>query len=227
MDIRISLVFWEVLKLEEDPFIRNVKIFGACLICSIMICGFAVLNIKEKQRNTLEEAKPQVACKSIVCAPLTVKKVEKSGVKKSRLNKRHMEQQVAPIILQAASRYQVDPALVKAIIMAESGYNSRAVSKKGAGGLMQLMPNTAAALGVEDVFDPKHNINGGVKYFKQLVLKFKGDIRLALAAYNAGIKRVKQYQDVPPFKATQYYVKKVFEYYHYYKKEMNEDLENA
>ena len=179
MDIRISLVFWEVLKLEEDPFIRNVKRFGVCLICSIMICGFAVLTIKEKQRNMLEEAKPQVAYKSIVCAPLTVKKVEKRRVKKSRLNKRHMEQQVTPIILQAANRYQVDPALVKAIIMAESGYNSRAVSKKGAGGLMQLMPNTAAALGVEDVFDPKHNINGGVKYFKQLVLKFKGDkIRL-------------------------------------------------
>ena len=83
-----------------------------------------------------------------------------------------------PIILQAANRYQVDPAIVKAIIMAESSYNPKAVSKKGAKGLMQLMPKTAKEMGVEDIFNPEHNINGGVRYYKKLLKQFKGDITL-------------------------------------------------
>ena len=125
-----------------------------------------------------------------------------------------------PIILQAANRYQVDPALIKAIIMAESGYNPRAVSKMGAKGLMQLMPATARALGVEDSFNPEHNINAGVGYFKKLLGQFDGDVRLALAAYNAGTRKVRQYKGIPPFKATRYYITKVFEYYQIYKKQM-------
>jgi soluble lytic murein transglycosylase-like protein len=125
-----------------------------------------------------------------------------------------------PIIQQAADLNDVDPALVKAIIMAESSFNPRAVSKKGAEGLMQLMPTTAKALGVEDSFNPEHNINGGVRYFRQLMDRFGGDTKLALAAYNAGSTKVRSYQGVPPFKATRYYIKKVFEYYQYYKENM-------
>jgi soluble lytic murein transglycosylase-like protein len=125
-----------------------------------------------------------------------------------------------PIVLRAANRHQVDPALVKAIIMAESSYNPRAIFKRGARGLMQLMPQTARALGVVDIFDPEHNINGGVKYFRLLMNRFDGDTRLALAAYNAGSSKVRQYQGVPPFEATKHYIKKVFKYYKHYKKEM-------
>jgi hypothetical protein len=121
---------------------------------------------------------------------------------------------------QAAKRYEVNPALVKAIIMAESGYDPKAVSKRGAMGLMQLMPATAEALGVEDSFDPAHNINAGVRYFRQLLNRFDGDVRLALAAYNAGSKKVREYQGIPPFKSTRYYIEKVFEYYRYYKREL-------
>ena len=132
-----------------------------------------------------------------------------------------------PIILEAAGQYQVEAALIKAIIMAESGYNPWAISKKGAIGLMQLMPRTAESLGVEDIFDPEHNINAGVKYYKQLLAKFKGDVKLALAAYNAGAENVLKYQGVPPFRTTQYYVKKVFEYYQYYKMDMAERIDNA
>ena len=128
-----------------------------------------------------------------------------------------------PIIIAASNRHNIDPALVKAIIMAESNYNPAAVSKKGAKGLMQLMPNTADALGVEDSFNPKHNIDGGVKYLRQLLNKFEGNLQLAVAAYNAGSKKVMKYQGVPPFKVTRNYVKKVFEYYHHYKKEMKQD----
>jgi soluble lytic murein transglycosylase-like protein len=104
--------------------------------------------------------------------------------------------------------------------MAESGYNARAISKKGAKGLMQLMPATAHALGVEDAFNPKQNISGGVRYFKQLVTQFDGDVTLALAAYNAGSRNVRHYQGIPPFKATRYYIKKVFKYYQIYKNQM-------
>jgi len=104
--------------------------------------------------------------------------------------------------------------------MAESSYNPMAISKKGAIGLMQLMPTTAAALGVEDSLNPEHNINGGVKYLKKLLKRFEGDLELALAAYNAGSKKVKKYNGIPPYKATQRFVKKVFRYYHQYKKEI-------
>lgn len=122
-----------------------------------------------------------------------------------------------PIILEAADRYEVDLALIKAIIMVESSYNPNAISRRGARGLMQLMPRTAEALGVGDSFNPEHNINAGVKYFKQLLNQFNGDVKLALAAYNAGSKRVKKYKGIPPYKATQYYVKKVFEYHKRYR----------
>lgn len=124
------------------------------------------------------------------------------------------------IIQEASDRYQVDPELIRAIIMAESSNNPRAVSRKGARGLMQLMPATAEALGVEDSFDPEHNIYGGVRYFRQLLDRFDGDTRMALAAYNAGSRKVRQYQGVPPFKATRYYIKKVLSYYNHYKAEM-------
>jgi len=94
-------------------------------------------------------------------------------------------------------------------------------------GLMQLMPETAQEFGVKDGFDPEHNINGGVKYLKQLMDQFEGDISLALAAYNAGSKKVRHYQGIPPFKATQYYVKKVFRYYRFYKNQMTKEMNNA
>ena len=125
-----------------------------------------------------------------------------------------------PLILQAANRHQLDPALIKAVIMAESRYNPNAISKKGAKGLMQLMPRTAEALGVKDGFNPEHNINAGVRYLKQLINQFNGDLKLALAAYNAGSRRVREFQGIPPIRATQEYIKKVLGYYRLYKKQM-------
>jgi len=121
------------------------------------------------------------------------------------------------IIETAAVRYKIDPALVKAIIMAESRYNHRAVSKKGAGGLMQLMPHTAKALGVRDIFNPEDNINGGVRYLKKLLNRFDGDTRLALAAYNAGSRYVRHYGGIPPFLQTKVFIKKVLKYQRLYK----------
>jgi soluble lytic murein transglycosylase-like protein len=145
----------------------------------------------------------------------------------SYIGRKDAERLLHPIVIQTAGRYQVDPALVKAIIMAESGYNAKAISKRGAKGLMQLMPATAQALGVEDIFNPKQNISGGVRYFKQLFNQFNGDVKLALAAYNAGSRNVRNYQGVPPFKATQYYIKKVFKYYRIYKDQMMGEMDRA
>ena len=140
---------------------------------------------------------------------------------------RKAEHQYHQFIVRAASQYQIDPALIKAIILAESGYNPKAVSKRGAKGLMQLMPETAQALGVEDIFNPRQNITGGVQYFKHLVNRFNGDVKLALAAYNAGSRYVRNYNGVPPFKATRYYIKKVLKYYQKYKNQTTEEIDKA
>jgi len=121
------------------------------------------------------------------------------------------------IIVQVAGRYEVDPYLVRAIIFAESGFNPRAKSKKGARGLMQLMPSTAKALGIQNIYDPRENIDGGVRYFRSLLDRFDGDVRLALAAYNAGSRHVRNYEGIPPFKATKRYIKKVLKFHEIYK----------
>ncbi len=116
------------------------------------------------------------------------------------------------IINSCALEYGVDRSLVKAVIHAESGYNPSAVSRKGAKGLMQLMPKTAQDLKVADSLDPQENIRGGVRYLRFLLDTFKGDVSLALAAYNAGLSRVAQYGGVPPYGETRNYVAKVLTY---------------
>jgi soluble lytic murein transglycosylase-like protein len=112
-------------------------------------------------------------------------------------------------IAAAARAYGVDPALLRAVIHAESAFNRYAVSDQGAQGLMQLMPGTAADLGVGDPFDVNQNIRGGAEYLAELLKQFKGDERLATAAYNAGAQNVQKYNGVPPFDETRVYVQRV------------------
>lgn len=131
----------------------------------------------------------------------------------------NIERLLQPVILEASEHYKVDSAIIRAIIMAESSYNITAISKKGAEGLMQLMPNTAMELGVTDSFNPTQNIHAGVRYFKKLLRRFKGNVRLALAAYNAGSRNVREYNGIPPFKATHSYIKKVLHYQRYYQQQ--------
>jgi hypothetical protein len=113
------------------------------------------------------------------------------------------------LIRAAAERHGVEEALIHSVIAAESNYNPRAVSRKNARGLMQLMPATAARLAVTDVFDPSQNIEAGTRYLKELLERYAFDMTLALAAYNAGPERVAQYGGVPPFAETRAYVRRV------------------
>ena len=113
------------------------------------------------------------------------------------------------LIEEHANANAVNPALVKAVIQAESAFNPRARSHKGAMGLMQLMPSTAAELGVQDPYDPVENIRAGVIYLKQLLVKYADNVSLALAAYNAGPTAVARYGTVPPYRETRNYVAKV------------------
>jgi soluble lytic murein transglycosylase-like protein len=132
------------------------------------------------------------------------------------VQKKKDEKRYQDAITRIAGLYQLDPALIKAIIRVESDFDPRAVSQRGACGLMQLMPNTAKAMGVSDSFDPEQNIDGGSKYFRQLMDRFNGDVELALAAYNAGSRYVLKYNGIPPFKVTKVYVKKVLKYQRHY-----------
>jgi soluble lytic murein transglycosylase-like protein len=113
------------------------------------------------------------------------------------------------IINENATAHGVSPHLVRAVIQQESGFNPRAVSHKGAMGLMQLMPATAAELGVTDPFDPIENIRGGVTYLKGLLKKFEHNVELALAAYNAGPNAVERYGAIPPYRETRDYVSRI------------------
>lgn len=120
--------------------------------------------------------------------------------------------------VQAAAReHGVDAALIHAVISAESGYNPLARSAKGARGLMQLIPETAARYGVDNPLDPRQNIDGGTRYLKDLMAMFGNDLRLTLAAYNAGEGAVMRYGNVPPFQETLAYVPKVLAYYKRYR----------
>ncbi|HAS18229.1 MAG TPA: hypothetical protein DCR39_10295, partial [Nitrospiraceae bacterium] len=116
---------------------------------------------------------------------------------KERLSNKEIGKDYNRLIEAKSYKYGLDPALVKAVIAVESDFNPRAVSRKGARGLMQLMPMTASELGVFNVFDPEDNIDGGTRYLKYLLDYFNWDIDLALAAYNAGLMRVKQHTGIP------------------------------
>jgi soluble lytic murein transglycosylase-like protein len=121
------------------------------------------------------------------------------------------------IIKEAARRHGIDFYLVKAIIQAESSFNPRAVSKKGARGLMQIMPENFPALNIKDPFDPHQNIMGGTRYFRSLYDRYEGKLALSLSAYNAGPTIVDRYQRIPPIPETERYVEKVMRYYRHYK----------
>lgn len=120
---------------------------------------------------------------------------------------------LAPVIARHSRAHRLHPALIRAVIKTESDFDPLAVSRAGAIGLMQLMPQTAVRLEVRDSYNPDENIGGGTKYLRQLLDRFDGNLPLALAAYNAGEHAVERYQGLPPIAETRQYVKKVLRYY--------------
>jgi len=117
--------------------------------------------------------------------------------------------QLGELVVRCSDEHGLDPRLVQAVMQVESGYNPRALSSKGAIGLMQLMPETARELAVENPWDPEQNVRGGTTYLRRMMDTFSGDLELALAAYNAGPNAVLEYAGVPPFAETRQYVRKV------------------
>jgi soluble lytic murein transglycosylase len=139
--------------------------------------------------------------------------------RRSSSNPFHSTDKYDDIIVAASDHYGVDSRLVKAIIKAESDFNPKAVSRKGAMGLMQIMPENFRHLQIENPFDPHENIMGGTRYFKYLYDRFDGQLALSLAAYNAGPTPVDNYdKSIPPYRETEQYVERVLKYYQNYKR---------
>jgi soluble lytic murein transglycosylase-like protein len=137
----------------------------------------------------------------------------KIDLESARFHATLSERELEPVIKRHSSQQQLHPALIRAVIKAESNFDPRAVSRAGAIGLMQLMPQTAARMDVRDMYDPDDNVAGGTKYLRQLLDRFHGNLPLALAAYNAGENIVDRYQALPPIDETRQYVRKVLRYY--------------
>jgi len=137
------------------------------------------------------------------------------GVSQIRLNRGRVftQEEIDAAIVQAAARHNVDPNLVRSVVKVESNYNPNAVSRKGAMGLMQLMPSTARSLRVSNPFDPEQNVDAGVRHLKTLLESYGGDIRLSLAAYNAGTGKVSRRAGVPRIAETRDYVRRITSLY--------------
>jgi len=207
---------------EDSPINPPSMNLALWLTIVAIVMGVVIPSIYEEPKTALVAAKVPEIGQPEISAPLQEKALPATPNQTLPIiSWNSAERLFQPIVLKAANRHKVDPAMVMAIIMAESSYNPKAISKKGAKGLMQLMPTTARSLGVKDSFNPEHNINAGVRYFKKLLNQFDGNVELALAAYNAGSRKVREHRGIPPFKATKYYVKKVIKYYRYYKTQMD------
>ena len=173
----------------EGGWLLGLHEGGAVLLSAMLVERFEAVRVMENYESPLELA----------------------GVTES--NVAPSAELIPEMIKRISTEFSVDPKLVEAVIQVESGFDKFAVSPKGAGGLMQLMPGTAERLKVGDVFDPVENIRGGVRYLKELSERFGGDLGLVLAAYNAGEKAVERHVGIPPYRETQRYVIRVLELY--------------
>jgi soluble lytic murein transglycosylase-like protein len=200
-----------------DGMIRPIEISTACLLRVAFLMGGVVSIFLSPQEIARKQWTAQSAdqkntkiVKNIVSPPPI--NIDDYISEKTRRAEKEFQQH----IFTASKKHRVDPALVKAVILVDSGYNPYAVSPKGAVGLMQLMPHIIDSFGITDAFDPLLNIDGGVRYLSQLLKYFQGDIYLTLAAYNAGMGRVAQPRPIP--RETRSFVRKVLEFYTYYQK---------
>lgn len=182
--------------------------FSTTTVCLLCLLAFSVLFAGESQA-TIYTYVDESGVMHFTNVPTDSRFVPFIGP-----DKRDDTRRYSRLIKEAGRTYRIDPAMITSIITVESNFDRFAVSPKGAQGLMQLMPGTASDLRVRDPFDPEENIFGGTRYFSALLDRFDDDVRLALAAYNAGPERVKQYGGVPPIRETRKYIDKVLATYH-------------
>lgn len=187
---------------QENIFSRQKLVFVSCLlILGILpsIPAYADIFVKRQSDGTLSFSNCPAGSKWDVYYR------EKSRKTVTAHKKTHFERLISDI----ATHQGMDPHVIKSIVQVESGYNPRALSVKGAVGLMQLMPETASAMGINDPWDPAQNITAGTRYFSRLLSRYHGDLMKALAAYNAGPTAVDAYGGIPPYQETKEYVKSV------------------
>lgn len=165
---------------------------------------------KAAETQKADSARKNGNAPTVAAAPSAAQKAETASATSEALPL--ADAPLADLVREASTKFGVDPKLVSAVAEVESGGNQSAVSEAGAIGVMQLMPDTAAGLGVNP-YDEKENVEGGAKYIKQMLDTFGGDVRKAVAAYNAGPQAVKDYGGVPPYRETQNYVNKVLDIY--------------
>lgn len=178
----------------------NIKTMTCGIFLSLLLT-LLIISVTGVSPPVLETKTPIIAKPQVLPQKTVLSKKEK------RLRKYN------DMILVTSARHDIDPNLVRAIIMAESSANTHAISKKGATGLMQIMPKTARSMGVKNSRRPAQNIEAGTKYLKCLMDEYDGNIKMALAAYNAGPGTVRRYKGIPPYKETWSYIKKVLAYY--------------
>ena len=214
----ISASAAELAVLRNGNSIRHERreVVGAVtrLYLSDSSSGYIEIPTDQIERFEKDTAPPPVRHQSMAAssvkplsesAPVAVKPLSTSTPMATALSRQGLNE----VVSGAGQRHQIDPDFINSVIRAESGFHQNAVSKKGAQGLMQLMPRTASQLGVANPFDPHANVEGGTKYLRELLEKYNYDVPKALAAYNAGPKRVDQYRGVPPYYETQTYIARI------------------
>ncbi len=217
----VKLIYINFSTLEPQGFKKMIRlIFGIallCVICTLIGAGWGIASYNTRYnyepilKNVKVSAfahfinKPAVGENDKIISEWSKAIPHYSGMKLDTQNPSYYYQ----IMLGKSRKYNMEPSLINAVIKVESNWNPNAVSRSGAKGLMQLMPITAREMNVKNPFNPEENIEGGIRYLKSLLDRFNGDLSLALAAYNAGPRRIKKYGDIPPIPETQHYVKRV------------------
>ena len=203
---------------SDDSGHRAFTLMGAA---RILACAVVIL-IANSLSTVLAEVQVYEYVRPMGQVSLTIVPTNEPVVAVLRKARYHIgvaDLELEQAVSRAAQQHHVQPALLLAVMKAESSFNPTVVSKAGAVGLMQLIPETAIRHGVRNLYDTNENVIGGAKHLRYLLDRFHGNIRLALAAYNAGERKVDRYGQIPPYKETQDYVKKVLVYYRSYKKE--------
>ncbi len=199
------------MRIKSSTFITAISF--SLLISSFASKADIYKYVDPNSGQVIYTDEPQNSQYKLIIKSIIRYKKKKSGNKGFAAMSKN-KKKFSPIINTAAAKHSLDPRLLHAVIRAESAYNPNAVSHKGAVGLMQLMPQTAKRFGVKDRENPTENINGGARYLSELLKMFESDIKLAVAAYNAGEHNVIKYGNkIPPFNETRHYVAKVMKFY--------------